>query len=222
MHPAGGPDASSYFLGEALEYAEKGVLSLLVTAPFLRPPPNQVPLYTFTEADRDAVIQCVIDLRRAVDVLLSRSDVDSKRLGFVGYSYGALVGGILSGVEKRIKAYVLMGGAAKLTSLLYTMEEPGADELRRRGQFMDYLRMMTAADPDEYVRRARPASLLFQSARRDEFVAREDASLFYEVASDPKELKWYDADHGLNDEARADRAVWLSKVLRLSRREKEK
>ena len=215
MHPADGKAASLYFLDEALGFSRKGVVCLLVDAPFVRPAPEQIPLFTFTEKDRDAIIQCVVDLRRGVDLLSSRSDVDGKRLGFVGYSYGAIVGGVLAGVEKRIKAFVLMGGAARLTSLLYTLQEPGADQLRRQQRFMAYLQMMTAIDPDEYVAHATPAALLFQSARRDQFVSREDASLFYQAASDPKELKWYDVDHALNDEARADRAVWLTKVLKL-------
>jgi len=55
-------------------------------------------------------VQTVIDLRRAVDVVLSRPGVDPKRIGFVGHSFGATWGGVLAGVEKRIKAYVLMAG----------------------------------------------------------------------------------------------------------------
>jgi dienelactone hydrolase len=215
MHPAGSEAAHSYFLEEALEFSRQGAVSLLVDAPFARPAPDQVPLFAYTEKDRDTIVQCVVDLRRGVDLLLSRSDIDSKQIGFVGSSYGATVGGILAGVEKRIKAFVLIGGAAKLTSLLYTLQESGADELRRRGRFMAYLQMMTAIDPDAYVQHAAPAALFFQSARLDQFIPREDASAFYQAASDPKELKWYDADHGFNDEARADRAAWLGKMLKM-------
>lgn len=213
----GNETAGSYFLEEALEFSLKGVVCLLVDAPFIRSAPVQTPLFTFTERDRDAIVQCVTDLRRGIDLLLARGDVDAKRIGFVGHSYGAIVGGVLAGVEKRVRAFALAGGAAKLTSLLYTSQEAGADELRRQGRFQAYLQMMTAIDPDEYVKRAAPAALLFQSARRDEFVPREEASLFYQAASDPKELKWYDAGHDLNDEARADRAVWLAGMLRITR-----
>ncbi len=31
----------------------------------------------------------VVDLRRAVDVLMARKEVDSKRIGYVGHSLGA-------------------------------------------------------------------------------------------------------------------------------------
>ena len=38
--------------------------------------------------NRDAWVQTVIDLRRAVDYLQSRSDVDGKKIGYLGFSQG--------------------------------------------------------------------------------------------------------------------------------------
>ena len=40
--------------------------------------------------------------------LIARDDVDPERLGYVGHSLGATWGGALAGVEKRVKAFVLM------------------------------------------------------------------------------------------------------------------
>ena len=39
--------------------------------------------------------------------------VDAERMGYSGGSYGAAMGGLLAGVEKRIKAYVVMKGDIK-------------------------------------------------------------------------------------------------------------
>jgi hypothetical protein len=39
---------------------------------------------------------------------------------------------------------------------------------------------------------------------------------FYDAASEPKIIKWYDADHYLNEEARKDRIVWLKQQLGLN------
>ena len=50
-------------------------------------------------------------MRRGVDVLLARPDVDRKRIGFVGHSYNAGVGALLSGVDRRFKCFVLMAGS---------------------------------------------------------------------------------------------------------------
>jgi hypothetical protein len=44
------------------------------------------------EVERDNHIQMVVDLRRAVDVLVARKDVDPKRIGYVGHSLGATWG----------------------------------------------------------------------------------------------------------------------------------
>jgi dienelactone hydrolase len=54
----------------------------------------------------------VVDLRRALDVLLERPDVDAKRVGYVGHSLGAAWGSALAGFERRIKAFVLIGGSS--------------------------------------------------------------------------------------------------------------
>ena len=56
------------------------------------------------------VIDQTIEVRRALDLLLSQPQVDAKRLAFVGHDYGAIFGGIVAGVEKRVKACVLMAG----------------------------------------------------------------------------------------------------------------
>jgi len=42
--------------------------------------------------------------------LLSRGNVDRKRIAFVGHSYKRGLGALLSGVDRRFKAFVLMAG----------------------------------------------------------------------------------------------------------------
>ena len=75
----------SEFLQEAIALASAGVVSLLIDAPQARPgfkaSPNPV-----------LIAQQVIDLRRGVDLLLSRSDVDPKRIAYVGHSWDAGTG----------------------------------------------------------------------------------------------------------------------------------
>jgi cephalosporin-C deacetylase-like acetyl esterase len=66
------------------------------------------------EAERDGYIQMVVDLRRAVDVLRTRKDVDPNRIGYVGHSLGRRGTGPLAAVEKRIRVFVLMGGLPKV------------------------------------------------------------------------------------------------------------
>src|SRR5437868_7871690 len=98
------------FLDEAVVLAQAGVISLLTDGPVARPGhvDSKDPLDEHNATD---FLQQVVDMRRGVDVLLERKDVDPKRIAFVGHSYNAGVGALLSGVDRRFKAFVLMAGS---------------------------------------------------------------------------------------------------------------
>lgn len=114
MH--GAPGTFERMRPEAEALAKLGAVSLAINAPFARAGrPGKVLLY-FDERDRDDQIQLNVDLRRGVDLLLSRPDVAKDRLAYVGRSYGGAQGGLLAGVETRIKAYVLIVGDGGLVS----------------------------------------------------------------------------------------------------------
>lgn len=84
MHPR--PGSRNTFLNEALSLAKVGAVSLLIDAPFSRSGESKRdfdPTVTRPADDRDIYIQTVIDLRRGVDLLSSRPDVDPKRIGFI-------------------------------------------------------------------------------------------------------------------------------------------
>jgi len=83
MH-SGGP---FFWLADAMLMAQAGAVSLIVSPSFGSP---DLPAGQY----RDAMIGAVIAIRRAVDILDSRSDVDPKRVGFVGHSFGALMGAV--------------------------------------------------------------------------------------------------------------------------------
>src|SRR2546427_7274228 len=97
------------FLAEAIALGHAGVVSLLTDGPIARPGhvEDKTPLNQQQVTD---LIQQIVDMRRGADLLLARKDVDQKRLAYVGHSYNASVGGVLSGIDKRFKAFVLMAG----------------------------------------------------------------------------------------------------------------
>lgn len=57
----------------------------------------------------DRTIQTVVDYRRLIDYLSTRTDVDSTRIGIYGGSMGVRHGTFLAGVDDRIKAFVMRG-----------------------------------------------------------------------------------------------------------------
>jgi dienelactone hydrolase len=144
-------------------------------------------------------VQTVLDLQRGVDLLAARSDVDASRIGYVGHSFGAVWGGVLAGVETRIRAYVLMAGHGRVS------------ECANCGVTTNSLLHAV-----HYIGRAAPAAVLFQFAEHDEYITREAALEYYEACSEPKRLEWYDAEHALNEQAGLDRVEWLGTQLGLA------
>jgi hypothetical protein len=65
------------------------------------------PVSWATIAGRDLAIEQVKDMRRAIDYLETRDDIDADTLGYYGLSWGGRVGAIALAVEKRLKAGVL-------------------------------------------------------------------------------------------------------------------
>lgn len=216
------PGSRRNFLEEALSLAKVGAVSLLIDAPFSRAGESKRefdPTVTKPEGDRDIYIQTVVDLRRGVDLLVSRSDVDPNRIGFVGHSYGAHTGAVLAGIEKRIRAYVIMAGAPSLTEFLRTSELPAIVKTRdslTKEQQDNYFNTLADVDPINYIGHVAPAALFFQFGKTDGYPTEAKAKFYSEKASNPKFIKFYEAGHALNDEAKRDRAAWLREQIGLA------
>ena len=108
LHPGQGD--RSTFLDEAIAIAKLGAVALSVDGTGTRPPKFRLPSPRTAGGRLARWTQAIVDLQRGLDLLASRLDVDSKRLGYVGHSYGATLGGVLAGIETRVVAYVLMAG----------------------------------------------------------------------------------------------------------------
>lgn len=217
------PGNRNTFLDEALTLARAGAVSLLIDAPFSRTGESKRefdPTVTKPKDDRDIYIQTVVDLRRGVDLLVSRSDVDRKRIGFIGHSYGAHTGAVLAGIEKRIKAYVIMAGAPSLTEFLRSSTLPAIVKTRdslTKEQQNNYFSTLAAVDPINYIGYVAPSALFFQFGKTDSYPTEASARVYSEKASNPKLVKFYDTGHALNDEARRDRVEWLQKQIKLNK-----
>jgi dienelactone hydrolase len=203
----GGGDARrTDFLPEAEELARAGIASLLVDAPFNRP--RGRPWLTFDVRDRAAYVQNVVDLRRGIDLLVQRAEVDPARIALVGFSYGGVLAGIVAGVDRRLAAVVVMSGPGRIT-------EPLRREGRRQGiparRLARYVAAMRAVDAVPYVGRAK-APLYFQFGRRDTMPG---AWFRAYVAAAPRgaRVQWYPAGHELCTCATRDRKAWLLQRL---------
>lgn len=154
----------SEFIPEAKLYAKAGAISLIPDYPWDRPEPwhKSVDHFDKPELDRAAYIQAVVDLRCGIDLLLARSDVDPKRLAYVGHSYGAQWGSILSAVDKRLKGAVLMAGVAETADLVLRSDDPSLTEFRKSqppGQLEKYVQATSDLDAVRFVGHAAPVAV---------------------------------------------------------------
>jgi dienelactone hydrolase len=203
------------FLPEAMLYAEAGAASILIDYPWVRPAPWRKKLYQFSHAEEDheTYVQAVVDLRRGIDVLSDHAGVDPSRLAYVGHSFGAQWGAILSVVDNRIKAAVLMSGVPDLASVYLENDDPDIVELRAsipKEEIESYLKVNACTDAIHYVPHAAPTELLFQFAKRERYFNEAAMKRYADAASEPKLVKWYETGHELNDvQALLDRSEWL-------------
>ncbi len=210
------------WLSEAVEMAKRGAVSVTIDAPYWRPDAPSSKPNSKTEAERDMYIQLVVDLRRAVDLLAARDDVDPQRIGYVGHSLGATWGGPLAAVEKRIKMFVLLGGLPSLTN--YDDDSFYAEVQRAsmsREEFQKYAAVIEAYNPEHFVANTGPGKIYFQWARHDMYISRHSADEYYQAVGGPKEQRWYFTSHEFNDaQSTSDRRAWLTKELRLQEHSK--
>ena len=202
------------FLEEAVVLARAGVVSLLPDHPIVRPGyvPNNEPLNEQQIVD---LLQSVTDMRRGVDLLVARKDVDPKRIAYVGHSCNAVTGAFLSGVERRFKAFVLM--AATMSDEV-SMKTPEYQEFRKQvgpEKFDAFVAKYSWSDQGKYVSHAAPAVVFLQYATQERFITPERARLYAAVVSEPKRFELYDAPHALNAAATRDRVAFLTEQLKL-------
>lgn len=209
------------FIPEAKIYARAGAVSLIPDYPWDRPQPwhKTTDHFDRPELDRDSEVQAVVDLRRGLDLLLARPDVDAKRLAYVGHSYGAQWGSILSAVDKRMKTSVLMAGVAEISDILLRSDEPGIVDLRKTqppAQLEKYCQVTGDIDAVHFVGHAAPIPLLLQFANFEQYFDKTSIQHYVTAASEPKQVLYYDTGHDLNDpKALEDRYDWLARYVNL-------
>jgi poly(3-hydroxybutyrate) depolymerase len=197
-------------------YARAGAVVVAIDAPHARPEhaARASGPIDYTTVDREEQIQLMVDLQRAVDLLLARPDVDPERLAYLGVSYGGAMGGLFAGVEDRLQAFVLVVGDGGLVT-----HEIGVDDLfgglysLPQEDREAWWEAMWPIEPIHFVGHAAPAALLFQNGRQDRLVPLPDAVRFQLSGSEPKDIMWYDAGHGLGIKSLRDQAAWLQQQI---------
>lgn len=194
------------FLAEAesLAAGPDHVVSLLpqLTFPFAYGPVGDV-------RDRDSVIKQVVQLRRGLDLLDARPDVNTHRVAVVGHDYGAMYATMLSAVDRsRVRSEVIMAADATMSDwfVKYFLSLPD-------NEVAPYQRMLRPVDPVHYVGHGADR-LLLQYATNDFYIPMSVAHKIRTAAGPSAHFRTYDIDHSLRTpDALTDRDAFLHRSI---------
>src|SRR5262249_19685048 len=148
--------------------------SLLPDYPWDRSPPyrRRVDQFDKPESDREVFIQAVVDLRRGLDLLFSRGDVDRKRVAYVGHSFGAQWGAIFTAVDGRTHTAVLMAGVPEAADLFLRSKNPDLVEMRQAEppeRIKKYVDITGELDAIRFIPKTGHMPILMQFGRYEQF-----------------------------------------------------
>jgi len=196
----------SQFVEEAKEMTRGGAVCLLVETLWSD---QDFFLKRTQEDDVQNSIEEVVNIRRAMDLLLSQPNVDPNRFAFVGHDFGGMYGVLAGSLDQRPSHYVIMAATPRFPDWYLYLPKLVGDEREV------FIKQMSEIDPIVHVPSLSPAPVLFQFGNEDRHVPKERAEEFFADAREPKEIKWYEAGHGLNANATEERKAWLKKNLEL-------
>ncbi|MDP9017631.1 MAG: hypothetical protein M3N19_04865 [Candidatus Eremiobacteraeota bacterium] len=206
VHWLGDPKTTnlSEFHRDAVTVAQRGNVALSIDAMWAQA--HWFETGRSTDTDYANSIHQVIDIRRALDVLLTQPGIVPHRIAYVGHDFGAMYGAVLSGIDPRPRWYVLMAGNPSF-SKWYLLGKQPAD-------VPAFVAQMAPLDPLPYLASSKAEEFLFQFANKDEYITADEAQAFAAAAPLPHGMFLYKADHSLDvPEAFSDRIGWLDARL---------
>jgi dienelactone hydrolase len=204
VHGSGG--TRDELLPDAIVLASRGAVALTITAPSsASPPPAPTTADQLLSGSRAVVVEDVVAVRRAADVLQSLPDVDANRLGYLGWSAGAKTGAFVAASDPRFGALALLsGGAATLAD--FVKAAPPAIRAKART-------VLGSVDPLRYLSLAKPGTVLLEDGQKDTVVPHSALENFIQAAPHGTVVHWYPAGHALNATAYRTAFTWLLQTL---------
>jgi dienelactone hydrolase len=193
------------FLVECIQLAAKGAVSMSIVTPFIRGiPPGPSATTPSARYYRAHFEDNVVAVRRAYDLLVSRKDVDSNRLGLAGYSLGGALASVVSGVDSRVRAAVLVAPPSHAHFI-----PPLSGKTATR-----VYRILAPVDPKRYLPHAK-AQLFIEMALHDEIQKRSEQRAVIRAAGPSAKVAWFPTGHRMKVQTWAELVRWLGDQLGL-------
>jgi len=187
QYGSGGNKNTNYIVALGEQFASRGFVVLTIDAPLRgeRRPKTAKSKWQRLFDEPGRVPWYLGDYSRAVDYLLTRPEVDAKRVGYAGISWGAITGITFVAHEPRVTAIAaIVAGGNFLGTLRTEIPEATQDAARR-------------VDPIYHVTRVAPRPLLLLNVTRDQLVPRFYSESLHRAAGEAPSVtkQWLDTDH---------------------------
>jgi serine/threonine protein kinase/formylglycine-generating enzyme required for sulfatase activity/predicted esterase len=167
------PDSVEMFLTPLIK-SGRAVFTVMLKGYMGRPfPPNYSPPESSTVEFRKQMVNWITDLRRGVDYLETRDDLDTQRLTFLGISNGANLGLLLTAVEPRYKYSVFVSAGL----------EPQVKGWIAETNYINF------------ASQSRQTKLLVNGRYDETFPYNTDAKPLFKLMREPKKIMTYDGGH---------------------------
>lgn len=197
LHGLGGKKEDVAILGMAL--ANKGYVALAIdiAGHGARPRFHDKAVADLDVNETRTVIgQTVADLRRAVDFLATRPEVDMSRVGFAGASIGGIIGGVFIGDEPRIQSASLWSAGGDWGKLMMTSAHPFAQKYHKPGAEPEEVIAKTLSDVDPLNTIGKfTHPVLFLYGDKDTWVPTPCIEELFNAAHEPKKKIVYPGGH---------------------------
>ena len=136
-------------------------------------PPGYIEPDPRTVEYRDKVVNWITDLRRGLDYLETRKDIDTSRIAFFGPSAGARIGLILAAVEDRYRSVFFLGV----------------------GYRKQYVPWIAEANPINFAPHIRAPKLVMHGRYDENLSLKIEAEPLFKVLSEPKRVVIFEGGH---------------------------
>jgi len=167
------PDSIEMFAAPFIK-SGRAVFAVVLKGYVLRPfPPNYALPDNSTVEFRKQMVNWITDLRRGVDYLETREDLNKDKIGFLGISNGANVGLVLTAIETRYKTLVF--------------ESAGLEK--------DFRTRINETSPIKFASQIKTQKLVINGRYDETFPLNTDAKPLFKLLREPKKIVLYDGGH---------------------------
>lgn len=202
LHILGADFPLSRFMAARL--ADHGIAALFIQLPYYgKRKPADSPEIKFLSSDinrsQQAMRQGVMDIRRGIQWLASRPEVNRDRLYATGVSLGGIMSALTVAVDPQLRGGVFTLAGGNLAEILWNMPEREARQYRTAWEasgrtFEDLRRLIDPMDPLTYASGFKSKKVKMIAGKVDEVVPARSATALWEAAGRPP-IVWYDAGH---------------------------